>query len=106
MTEQDQKYLAEKMGICFHELGLCTKCKKNYLGSHVFHCLKCHEAPGYCENVDFTSEHGFFVCFNWAKKQEWWDDFPGGAEWPNALDVNLIGPRFAEELVEFLKSRG
>ena len=71
MTEEDNKYLAGKMG--FHRFiaeldsdgwvtGDCSVCYEPWLiGKHIY--------------PDFSSEHGFFLAWNWAKEQEWWDTF-------------------------------
>jgi hypothetical protein len=79
-------------------------------GNRRFGCKECGSKE---MNPDFSSEHGFFVAFEWAKKQEWWDEFlfrcwnrfSGDRSHDNFIHEAFIGPRFAEELVKFLRGR-
>jgi hypothetical protein len=100
MTEQDQKYLAEKMGIEFRTLK-----DFNYFYSPR-NLVATWDSPVF-----------FFFCFEWAKKQEWWEEFlkymwgvsisayvQFCVEYP-PIPICMIGPPFAEELVGFLRSR-
>ena len=69
MTEEDSKYLAEKMGLCWHEFRVVQTDWETWKRK----CIHCD--CDYGKNPDFSSEHGFFVAWNWAKEQEWWDTF-------------------------------
>jgi hypothetical protein len=111
MTEEDSKYLAEKMG--YHKwqpefnwangmTGKCAICGKDYQIIH--------------ERIDFSSEHGFFLVFEWAKKEEWFNDFVykihddqlyygDKVDQYLVIPIYLIGHRFAEEVVAFLKEK-
>jgi hypothetical protein len=90
MNEEDSKYLAGWLGVGYH---------KGYfnLGNGLF------------ATVDSWALFG--AVFNKAKKQEWWEEFlshwsvSGWSYTPGFILVDLIGPRFAEEVVAFLKER-
>lgn len=120
MTEEDSKYLAEKMGLCWHEpnYGYWIVCSDGKYGVPCKSCgIRLYDTHGNDEvkNIDFSSEHGFFVVFEWAKKQEWWIEFVVHAWWiihgirlnydVRGIPTYLIGLRLAEEVVAFLKGR-
>lgn len=120
MTEQDQKYLAEEMGLCWHEpkYGYWENCRDGKYGVPCKCCgIRLYDTNGgdEIENIDFSSEHGFFVAWEWSKKQEWWDifnsymnDLATNGEFLSSFGlfpISLIGPRFAEELVAYLKQK-
>ena len=100
MTEEDSKYLAEKMGLRYTLAGIVSF---NELGD----CVDV--------DIDFSSEHGFFVAFEWLIKEELLEDFMFylwcklGHAVPHhmryACPNKFIGPRFGEELVTFLRGR-
>jgi hypothetical protein len=101
MTEEDSKFLAEKMGLCWHEWV--------YVENDWPECKKCKVRRYHVWSIDFSS-YGFFVVFEWAKRQEWWDEFLD--PFFNRIEcmysmmpVILIGPHLAEELVKFLRGR-
>jgi hypothetical protein len=92
MTEQDQKYLADKMGIKYIE-------KHKLFSALRLGLLATWDSPTF-----------FMFCFNWAKQQEWWDEFLDQFHQQReaiyfCFPIHLIGSKFAPKLVEFLKSR-
>ena len=111
IPESDAKFLAGEIGLCWHEWEYEPWWK----------CKKCGKSFKYPASIDFTSEHGFFVAWNWAKEQEWWQeflrkityhrsDFRGESfnsivSYPAGKLIDLIGPTLIPELVKFLQER-
>ena len=98
--EMRDKFLTEAMGECWHELS--CRPSNNY-------CLKC-EKSNYvdgCVNNNFSTWQSFGKLWEWAKGQEWLDDFlrskPHRA-W--LIPIAWVHPdNFANALYEFLKER-
>jgi len=106
MNDADRKLLTKKMGELWHKEISDT--------DFPFEC-ECGD-PGCCNrsNRTFTTPDDFFAAWNWAKKQEWWEDFTYQEikklyrdDEPWSIDhllLSLVDPiRFPELVVQFGK---
>ena len=70
MTNDKRRLLTEAMGECWHD-GIAYI----YYNFNKYY-TKCHKC---CKtdvnNRTFTTPDDFFALWNWAKGQEWWDEF-------------------------------
>lgn len=101
-----EKFLAEQLGECVPE----WKCNPKWNGierESVYKCLKCgnneyrHNQINPFNLADQANK--FFILWNWAKKQEWWDDFVY-----NRLPVDhsfVSYEKFSTSLYNFLKEQ-
>lgn len=113
MTTEQAKFLTEAMGDCWHEWSDDPK-HFNMFGDRIWeewYCLKCkfhHSVLAYpINNFDYASSEGFFVLWNWAKAQDWFEEFcfPTNS-WGRILDfdIELIHPdAFADAVYQFLE---
>lgn len=83
------------------------------------YCLKCPEARLVTDpsHPDYTSKEGFWDAWNWAKEEDWWDEFKVKHTDPHSLyrakffvrnfiAEDYISPlTFAPALAAFLKER-
>ena len=103
MSDRD-KFLTEAMGECWHEQHI-----KN--DKHIW-CICGEEFTRGCdlrEHIawrveNFSTWEGFGKLWEWAPKQEWWQDWFGN----NYIRIwYFIDPdRFADAVYEFLKEAG
>ena len=73
MTKDEiNRTIHEAMGLCWHDPKIYIK--PTIPGNSFYRCCPVC-GIGYRENPDYTSPNGFFACWNWAKEQDFWDDF-------------------------------
>lgn len=123
MNEQRNAFLTDAIGKCWHEweakgeyvsASQCIKCGKYWPKYPLYdidiETLQKAEAPA------FSTWAGFGVLFEWAKQQEWWEEFVsdlcilglnsvfGGAPAVMTDCFDFLDPdRFADAIYEFLK---
>lgn len=105
MNEERDKFLTEQMDKCWHE-------ELYRYDSFTKRCKVCDKDSRSCTRINFSTPDGFFKLWNWAKEQEWWEDWKESKEYRNldgAYIINMeffIHPdRFANAIYEFLKER-
>jgi len=120
--EMRDKYLTEKMGLCWHEF-ICQDYEdEQYVDPVTKYCKKC-KRPDYDynlelklwspinQNINFSSWQGFGQLWEWAVRQEWWVEFVNergvlsgmGVDDAVYIDVCFINPdKFANALYEYL----
>lgn len=118
MTKKEiNKTIHEARGLCWHEFDPIARQegKLDYDYLTCKHCRK-HIKSTEQQNVDYHTPEGFFACWNWAKGEEWWDDFMDALEVRWLCDRKLRPLRyhiaqlvdelvFAPILAKFLEDR-
>lgn len=117
MTDDDRKFLTEAMGECWHEPNRpCAVGSMLITGGTIKqHCTVCGKMMSnsfqlYLENRTFTTWTDFGAVWEWAQKQEWFDElFCSVCMNPKCYcEVHVpaahVDPlRFPQLVVEFLK---
>lgn len=113
-NEEVNKYLTEKMGLCWHEITRYEK-EIGYFTS-ICNCgRKIRDSRGNKRecfaNINLFSPEGFFFLWNWAIKQDWWREFEivniynDEICWEcglGSLNLNLINPEaFAKAIYNY-----
>lgn len=117
--EQENKIIHEARGLCHHEYRRIYDPFNEALALNVDPlicplCDKRGKLPSDFANPDYHTETGFWGAWEWAKEQEWWDEFmttifyrPLHPETIIKLVTPLINPTtFATVLAEWLEKRG
>lgn len=118
MTPEQNKYLAEAMKLCWHEitdlggLGFCAKCNTEFRAVHY------SDWNPKLFNPNFTTDSGFCLALAYAQddsRHEWtWKEFLMWAQvigfnpdWETSRAKCVFTPdNFAPTLVEFMKEVG
>lgn len=106
ISEEDSKFLAKQMGLCWHEwefissYALCAD-------ESDYKCKICGKFKSTDNRPDFTTWEGFGKVWEWARDKDWWIEFVYQAKGDSVIDLldNLIGPALIPELVKFLRER-
>ena len=103
MNIERDKLLTELMGECWHTFKhsrFCDKCNAEFW---------MQETEAANDKYNFSTPDGFVKLWNWAKSQEWWDNFWSITfdDYLEATDViEMINPNlFANALYEYLKGK-
>ena len=118
MTKKEaNQTIHEARGLCWHEFDPMPRQegKLDYDYQTCKHCRK-HIRDSEEHNIDYHTPEGFFACWNWAKEEEWWEDFMDTLELRWLSDKKLRPLRyhmaelvdhlvFASILATFLKDR-
>lgn len=125
--EQAARVLVEAQGECWHYWERCKEWDEDTCSfTYFWECKNCTQRhygtqEGLEINPDPTSSDFWMKVWNWAKGQEWWDDFlfsngirefdygvgiPHESTGRYGILVDLIGsPDFLIELAEFVEGR-
>lgn len=108
MTDLRDKFLTEAIGECWHE------CKNvdsldGFNVNYFQKCDKCSRSFSYVEMLHFTFStwKNFGKLWEWAIRQEWFDEFAGSKPHKAWLfPIGLLEPdRFANAVYKFLKEK-
>lgn len=125
MTEEENRLITEKLGICWHEI--------EWVEGQGLHCKACGvwavtyddphwHYPDKLRNPDFSHRDAFWIIMEEGPKQEWWKSFMRKTSYYQpmmhynedmteylrdeySIRQDYIGPRLAESLLDFIKNR-
>jgi hypothetical protein len=117
MTKEEiNRMIHAARGLCWHEFEPLPR-QQGKLDYDYLTCKYCrkHIKSSEQQNIDYSTPEGFFACWNWAKEEEWWDDFMDALELRWLSDKKLRPLRyhmaqlvdslvFASILAKFLKN--
>jgi hypothetical protein len=104
--EEINKYLAEAMGECWHEFEIRKLPDSSFHGRVCCHCGDYQTLA--IPMLDFSTWEGFGKLWEFAIKQEWWNDFINSiGGWTIWVEPEkIIHPEtFAKSIAQYLQER-
>lgn len=107
-TQERDKFLTEAMGLCWHDSVTNETCDNCGITADVNMPNYVPPFQGKWLRIDFSTWAGFGALWEWAQKQEWWDEFMIHSKFTYSYESaeTLINPTVLSYAVyEYLKGR-